>query len=495
MNSYPFYLSLSPEKQAMIVRPEHKLPPEVVAEVSKKPVAVLTEGLGANLPRIDQPGQEQAYPQNEEDWQKLEHHLDWLGLSWIRYWLFGEKVIPEPGAFHPEHDYMQRLLRLHEWAEPRDAHLILDFGVTPTWLKFATDDARSFRLSAPNDIEQYVEAYALPLLKYILQERGLDQIKYLSLFNEPFCPDHNGFSFYVPEGIDVFEHYLKLFSLMRRRLDEEGFPELGMIGPNSHDLYLKPLEEMKRRGLDLYPYIAAVDEHCYRTRFDYLPPVRHMPTQTIGYTMEYYLKPSLRDAQAHGKPYFLTEYSTFYYGGITGDRKGSSRHDAVINEVELAVRSLAEGVNGAMKWSFINGGLFDGLWQYIETMDGSYKPVPAVYYANAVLTRFTPRGSAIHPITFRGHKTDCLHGIGLRQDDDVTVLLINDHPAEQAKISMAREVFGAGRKLTARITDEVRKYETMELEEGDSAVACLLHPMSITAITTLDIGDGENGAL
>jgi hypothetical protein len=491
--SYPFSRDLSPAQKKLIVRSKHKLVPTLDAAIQPSPAGVLTEGLGANLPRIDQPGQDDAYPHNEAEWRKLEQHLDWLGISWLRYWLFGEQVIPRPGEFHADHDYLQRLIRLHQWAERRDARLILDFGVTPTWLRFKTDNARSYRLSAPADIGRYIEDYALPLVRYVLRELKLKQVRYLSVFNEPFCPDHSGFSFFVPKGVDVFAHYVELFARLRARLDEEGFSadELGLIGPNSHDLYVQPLAEMQKRGLDLLPHLAAVDEHCYRARLDYLPPVAHMPTLTIGDTIATYLRPAVQAATARGKPYFLTEYGTFYYGGITGDRQGPARHEAALTEVEFVIRSLVAGANGAMKWSFINGGGFDGLWQYIETADGSYAPVPNVYYAHAVLGRFTPRGGAIHPVTFTGRRPGHVHGICVRKNGDATVLLVNDHPAEQVRVQFARAELPA-KPLHARTTDAVRKFAACAVDDTGSI---LLNPMSVTALTTIAVADETAGIL
>jgi hypothetical protein len=491
--SYPFSRDLSPAQKKLIVRAKHDLVPALEATIQPQPAGVLTEGLGANLPRIDQPGQNEAYPHDEAEWQKLERHLDWLGISWLRYWLFGEEVIPRPGEFHADHDHLQRLIRLHQWAARRDARLILDFGVTPTWLRFQTDNARSYRLSAPADLDRYIEDYALPLVRHVKRDLKLAQVRYLSVFNEPFCPDHQGFSFFVPKGVDVFAHYVELFARLRQRLDAEGFTsdELGLIGPNSHDLYLQPLAEMHKRGLDLLPHLAAVDEHAYRARLDYLPPVAHIPTLTIRDTIATYLRPAARAAAARGKPYFLTEYGAFYYGGITGDPRGPARHESVLTEAEFVIRSLAAGANGVMKWSFINSGASDGLWQYIETADRSYAPVPTVYYAHAVLTRFSPRGSEVHPIGLTGQRPGHVHGVCLRRGDDATVLLVNDHPAQQVRVQFRREEWPS-KPLHARTTDAMQKFAVCPV---DDTGAILLNPMSLTAITSFALTDKETGIL
>lgn len=489
-----FKTQFPPEKSKLIVLPEHSVSREITGRVMEVSPAILTEGLGANLPPAFQKGQEDAYPSGERDWNRLYRHMDWLGLNILRYWLTGEAVIPEPGTFIKDHPYIDRLVRFHDWAAGKNGRIILDFGIVPSWLRFRTPDSQPSETAAPADPEAYIELFAMPVVRYLIRGLGLNRIRYLCLFNEPFNPDFTDYSFYTPDGIDPFAHYAELYGKMRKRLDAEGISEgeLGLIGPNSHDLFVQPLLEMERRGLDWASSMAAVDEHAYRMRLDGLPEAGHMPTLTIGETLTKYLAPAAAHARRRGKPYLLTEYSCFYYGGITGDPEGPARHESALTEAEFIVRAMAAGAAGGLKWSLINSGRNDGKWQYIETADGSYEPVPAVYFANAVLTRYLPRDARIHPLGFEGAGTGFVHGTAFRYPEDWTALVINDHPAEPFVLKL-EGMKTRGKSFTAWQTDTLRKHRRIPVDgKGDSA-RLELPPMSITAVTSFILDAEEDG--
>jgi hypothetical protein len=492
---YPFQRGFPREKQALIVTRQHSIPKVVVGRIASQRSGRLIEGLGVNLPPAFQPGQEKVFPRNARDWRKLAVHLDWLGVNWIRYWLIGEAIIPRPGVFRPRHRYLDRLLRLHDWARKAKANLIVDYAIVPSWCRFPVPKSQDSVTSAPADIEQYVDAFALPLAKHIVCDLKLERVKYLCLFNEPFNPDYPGSTFYVPRGIDIFAHYVQLHACLRKRLDAEGISRdrLGLIGPNSHDLFVQPLEEFRKRKVDLIPHLAAVDEHCYRIRLDYLPPAEHIPTLTISETLSRYLKPALRHARRRQRPYFITEYSTFYYGGISGDPLGPARHEAFLTEAEFIIRSLAAGVAGGMKWSFLNSGQADGKWQYIETLDGSYQPIPNTYYGNAVLSRYLPRGGDIHPIHWQGSRRSFIHGLAARYPGGAcTILLVNDHPGETIEVSVGPVRRAAWHAWT---TDTIRKHERTNVCVQQDRLSLVLAPMSITALTTFPLGEQEPGLI
>jgi hypothetical protein len=492
--SHQFKDDFPPEKKALILHPEHFKPRVIQAHIDSASRGILVEGLGANLPPVFQRGQELAYPETEENWQKLFGHMNWLGLKILRYWLAGEAIIPEPGVFNKEHVYLKRLAKFNEWAATRQAHLILDFGIVPSWLGFPTPHGQSGMTAAPRDIDRYIHEFALPLVQYVLMELDLRQIKYLCLFNEPFNPDFAAFSFYTPEEIDPFCHYVELYARLRHALGEAGIDtdRLGLLGPNSHDLFVQPLKEMTRRNVNLIPYISAIDEHAYRIRLDYLPPAGHMPTLTIREALNLYLKPAVQNARQYGKPYLISEYSCFYYGGISGEITGPARHESLITEVEFIIRAIAEGISGALKWCLLNSGQEDGKWQYIETIDGSYKPIETTYSVNAVLCRYLPRGGEIHPLMLNGPGSEYLHGVAVVYQSELTVLLVNDHPGEMFNLMLNLAHFDKT-DLDAYQTDTVKKHIKVPVTIKDRSAMMEIPPMSITALTSFKLTDQETG--
>ena len=475
-----FCASLPPERRRLVIEREHGVPHTVVARLGE-PMGVLTEGLGMNLPPSFQKNQDRAFPVTDHDWDRLATHLDWLGIKMLRYWLWGDVVLPQPGRLDREHVYVERLRRFDAWAQRRGARLILDLSGMPAWLRYPTPKSEPRVLAmytGPRDLQAYVEHYALPVVRHVVNDRKLESVRYLCLFNEPFNIDVGMDTFYTPPGVDPFQRYVELHAELRRRLDAEGITRerLGLIGPNTFDLYLQPLQEMQRRGLDFVSQVAFVDEHAYRMRFDYLPEAHHIPTMTMTETIERYLRPAVRSAHAAGKPYVLTEYSCFYY--IAPD--GPTRHESAITEAEFVIRALAEGVGGALRYSLINGGEADGRWQCVNTTDGSYTPVSNSYYAYAVLARYTPRGGKLHRVesTATGGRQAYVHSVAIEYPpQDRTVLVVNDHPGENIAFELADLPV---KPLVAWQTDATYKHQSVPLQEG----RVLLPPMSVTAITT-----------
>jgi hypothetical protein len=242
-----------------------------------------------------------------------------------------------------------------------------------------------------------------------------------------------------------------------------------LIGPDSHDRYVHALEEFQRRGLDLISHVAMVDEHAYRMRLDYLPDAHHVPTVKMTELIESH-KPSIALARAADKPYVLTEYSCFYYSD------GATRHESVITEAEFVIRALAEGVNGALRYSLINSGEADGSWQCVNTADGSYAPSPNIYYGYAVLSRYAPRGGKLRRLerTPNPH----VHGVAIEYPrDDLTVLLVNDHPAERIAVELSQM---PSKPLAAWQTDAIHKHRAVTVESS----RVMLPPMSVTAVTS-----------
>src|SRR5690348_12966353 len=105
----------------MVLQPEHGVPYTVEASLGEKGT-MWSAGLGMNLPPLFQKNQELAYPQSDDDWERLFRHMNWLGLESLRYWLYGEAVLPARGVFLEDHLYLKRLQRFDAWAQQRGAH-------------------------------------------------------------------------------------------------------------------------------------------------------------------------------------------------------------------------------------------------------------------------------------------------------------------------------------------------------------------------------------
>jgi hypothetical protein len=100
-------------------------------------------------------------------------------------------------------------------------------------------------------------------------------------------------------------------------------------------------------------------------------------------------------AHGKGKPFFMTEIGTMHYGWDRGDAAGIARHDNVLLESEFILRGLDKGIDGALRWAWLNPGDQDGWWQLIETLDGSDKPLLNPFYGYSTLMRYIDRKARI----------------------------------------------------------------------------------------------------
>ncbi|MDD5708258.1 MAG: hypothetical protein PHR35_20260, partial [Kiritimatiellae bacterium] len=348
-------------------------PPRVSVSVTRESVGTLENGLGANW---SPPGQgEEAFPEDSDEggWATLLAAMSEAGLRWVRFWLEPDGVVTN-GQVDRNHRFLKRLDRLQAWAEREHARIMLELSFTP----------EAYRVSpvydAPEDNERYVTEYVVPLMKHIMLERRCSRVTQLCLCNEPFNADVSPPIFAVPPPKDPLLHYVELYEHLRVGLDRAGVDQVGLIGPNSANMFERHIEMFEDKGLG--PRVAKafgeLDVHGWRMRFDYYPPSRRWPGFGITEGIERYLKPTLAAARRLGKRLSLTEAGAMYFN----ERRDTSRNtqqDSFLTVAETLVRSLNEGVAGAMVWSFNNSGRIDGQWGWVGTRARGFARVPHLF--------------------------------------------------------------------------------------------------------------------
>ena len=120
--------------------------------------------------------------------------------------------------------------------------------------------------------------------------------------------------------------------------------------------------------MDFDEFIGAYDLHSYYAGFDWHPGGGY-PLAVAEKRLAQWRKWSA----ARGKPLFLSELGTMIYGW-GGSRPGPSTWEAAIKDAELVVRALNLGVDGFNRWSFVNRGDLDGVWQMIQTWTRHGRP-------------------------------------------------------------------------------------------------------------------------
>ncbi|MEI7834317.1 MAG: hypothetical protein WCJ56_14105, partial [bacterium] len=316
----------------------------------------MAEGLGFNW---YSGYQADTYPaiDDEARWARIFAHADNIGIRFVR---FGLGICwDENGSFVPNAQSFEQLIRVDAWARQRGIHLMLDsWGIPPAFRFPPWEGAPGVWGGGPQpgvrDVDGFVTRFVLPLVRYAVQELGLTSIRYYNHVNEPF----SGNSYSTPPGIDNHVRYVEVIRAIRQGLDAAGLPDIGQMGPGCNDIRSWPVADMVAAGYDPDPWLAAYDQHNYHTRPDWAPNADnlHGGNLPLSEMMTDYLQPEVAYAHQRNKPFFLTEVGTFHYGWSWGDPAGIARHDNVINELAFCVESMRAGVDGALRWAWLNPG-------------------------------------------------------------------------------------------------------------------------------------------
>ncbi|MCL5103198.1 MAG: hypothetical protein M1133_03660, partial [Armatimonadetes bacterium] len=159
------------------------------------PVGVLEHGIGFNWYdgyRQSESDGLPTYPdlKDEAGWQAMLDGLDDLNPGLIRFGLPPDPCVGDaPGTIETGNNHLQRLERIARWAEARRCNILLDpfcipkryqFQETPglqakyKWLHMAAENNRA-----------YAREFVVPLLKHVVEERGLSAVKLFNPHNEP----------------------------------------------------------------------------------------------------------------------------------------------------------------------------------------------------------------------------------------------------------------------------------------------------------------------
>lgn len=483
-------VGMDPDLARQVIREEEDLkypllasslePPVCRVRVGADPIGTLHHGLGANWPANAQG--EAAYPADDDEtgWQALLGGMRHAGVKWVRFWLDPDGVV-EDGRVVVEHRFLRRLDRLHRWAAENGATIMLELCRIPN--AFMHGEV----YDAPRDNRAYVRDYVLPLVTHVLRERRCDRIRLLCLFNEPFNADVAPYIFFPPSGRDPLEYYLELHEILRAELDAAGLTDLGLIGPNTANMFQRHIEMFEDKGLAarVARTFADLDCHMWRMRFDYYPPSKRWPGYPMTEGIERYLKPIVAAAGRMGKRLSLTETGAMYFNEHRCTPR-MTQHDAFLTIAEEIVRAVNVGVAGAMVWSFANSGRVDGQWGWVGTRDRAFAPVPNLLNGYAVLMRPQRVGANIHPCTV--DRSDFASFISASAVVDPnggeTVWLVNDHPVENIRVDIALPPARSGRPFAVTRKGFAPNIRELDPIASADVVSLVLPGMSLTALAT-----------
>jgi hypothetical protein len=480
--------------------------PHATVTVGDKSTSRLLEGLGVNwcdafgmggdrgVGQLNTPLNTQCIPllDDTDNWRLLLEELTSLKLGCIRFLLPPDGFITKRGTMDFDCVHFQRLERLNAWASANGATIVLDTMYVPRHLqaKAEGNEGPVVDNRAAANPRIFAESFAGPLLDYCLSERGWTQIRYYSPVNEPLY----GGVYHHPRG-DTHRSFAGLMASLRKELIERDLvpQRLSLLGPGSPSVQDWPIPDFHARGLDLDPLIDAFDQHEYSARFDDSPPNANIESIPMTELIERHLIPNVNYARAKNKPFLITELGHAYYGSRRGDARGPATHESFLLDAEFCVRAINAGVQGIMRWSFLNPGDIDGHWQLLNTADGSYSRQANTFYGYANLVRYARPHSDVLEVQTESslYPWPHIYACALKKmpQGDVSLLVVNDHDSETVELTVKLSPLFKAKKLNVIRTDRILKHEKVDEIKRDgksSQFTDKLSPRSLTVYTSLE---------
>lgn len=441
-------------------------------------------------------------PSDGAAWEKLCRHADWLGLDFIRVELEARMYEPERGVFTWDSREMQVLCRILDWCQSRGADVFLqqmwvnaDWNVYP---EFRGDPVKRVH-SAPYSLEDFANGYAA-LVKYLTAERGYTCIKWLSISNEPGW-DWSWWQMPPNESAP----FTPGLAAVRAALDSAGI-SIPLSGPDWTDT---PALEPEK--IDFDQYIGAYDIHCYYSRFDWADTLPGRPDLPLS-LVESRLAAWAGWAHERGKPFFLSELGSMYYGW-GGTDAGPATWPAALKDAAMALRAMNVGVDGVNRWSFVNRGDLDGAWQMVETWDREnrrllpeYTPFPNSYFVYGLLSRFVAKGSDVLASRVEGGAdssgTARVTAAALRaRDNALTLAVLNDGIRDrQAAFQLDGLSEGAVLYIYRALPEgkdnpslRIEPQDSVQVKAGSGTFKSLLPASSLTVFSTRRLSHDDPG--
>ncbi|MGD0088737.1 MAG: hypothetical protein ABSE73_02350 [Planctomycetota bacterium] len=490
-------------------------PPQAVVTVSARSVSRLLEGLGVvwcdafgmggdrGFGRLNFSLNTPCIPPLDDSraWAVIMEELTFLKVGCLRFLLPPDGFITKHGTMDFDSVHFERLERFCEWAGANGASIILDTIYVPRNLQVKGEEPAEPGQDAPAAENwavanraaaiprKFAEHFAGPLLDYLISERGWTQIRYYSPVNEPLY----GGVLNNPKS-DPYRAYTALMSALREELLERNLvpQRLSLLGPSTPSVQDWPIPGFHQRGLDLDPLLDAYDQHEYFARFDDAPPNANAMSVPMTELLDRHLVPHIAYAQAAGKPFLISELGHLYYGSRSGDPNGPATHEAFMLDAEFAVRALPLGVQGLLRWSFLNPGDINGRWQLLESSDGSYRRCENTYHGYATLIRYARPHSDVlgAQVESSFHPWPHVYACALRKmpQGGFTLLVVNDHESEQVRLSVKLPSPLETSELNIIRTDRTAKHAlagTVKCDGKSPQFNDKLPPRSLTAYTSL----------
>lgn len=386
----------------------------------------------------------------EEDWDLFEERMEEMNLKRIRvmllpHWFVTTEANTLDGIYDWNSDCMQSLYRVLDSAKKFSMKVNITMWGCDTFMQ--EPGTGWVGIPKVEYEEMFVNCFA-DCIKYLIEEKGYDCIKEVTLYNEP----NSGYT-----GFSGNDEYCDLCKKMHSAFQEKQIREkvLFNLSDDARDyVWLGKTLENLQGIIDVsnshsYTYGDTYDAETDST-------LRDMSNEDICYNLNKYNLNNFKEfSQGYGVPHMWGEFGT--KNGVGSHQTlDTYTPDRGIDISRIVLNFFNMGSVGASYWvlysqyynrsDFANHYIMDmGLWGFA---DEGYECRP-VYYAYSMITRFIEEGDTIFPLTSADGK---IVGTAFRNGEKWSYCVVNNGD-EDKKVSFVN-MDGAPATLNRYVYDE-----------------------------------------
>ncbi|MGD0031643.1 chitobiase/beta-hexosaminidase C-terminal domain-containing protein [Paenibacillus illinoisensis] len=361
-------------------------------------------GVGVNtIPTALMPGQTQ-YGYTEAHWEVDKKRIQTIEPKVARVWFQIDWMEPTKGTYTWDSAKMKAFYKYLDAFKTAGTEIELNFGwkVGSTVHDWFTIPGIDPWTSAPADLDAYA-ASASALLEELIQNRGYDNVKYLTFYNEP----NGSWDFEAPG--DQKAYYAEMVNKTSARLTADGLRDLIEIwGPEETGApaWIEYMKEHADDAIDGYSF------HVYGESYDGLGSAFEQRKEYVG-----------------DKPLHLTEFGW-------ADDNASNWDAGYANSV---IQTANMGVKSALMWQL------NGVWTNDPTggTNGTYTMWDALplglnprktFYIAGMLNRYIPEHSKVLAVDTNG-STD-VRAAAFRDNDGHYTVLVEAKAGTEKEITL-----------------------------------------------------------
>ncbi len=323
-------------------------------------------GVGVNIIPTNLMPLGTRYGYNDAYWAMDANRIEKIQPKVARVWFQIDWMEPQKGTYTFNSDKMKAFYKYMDALKTAGTEVELNFGwkvgsTVQSW--FNIPGLKDPYVSAPADLDAYAVS-ASAALNELLNQRGYNNIKYLTFYNEP----NGSWDFEGPS--DQKAYYAQMVQKVHNRLTADGLRDrIEIWGPEETGAldWMQYMKNNADSAFDAYTF------HVYGTSYDGLGSVI-----------------SDRHAAAGSKPVVMTEFGW-------ADDDASNWNAGFANSV---IRAANDGLRGALMWQM------NGAWSSDPDGDtnGTYtmwhslpldRDPRKTYYSAGFLNRYIPEHSQV----------------------------------------------------------------------------------------------------